>query len=99
MKQKKTYSIMESQHNLAQVVREVEAGYEVGITRRKTLVARMLPPKRTTTSSSPTSLDEPVQSGVPRGKVAARKNWWMKDAASVDGGILRHGRPAQALYQ
>ncbi len=45
MKQKKTYSIMESQHNLAQVVREVEAGYEVGITRRKTLVARMLPPE------------------------------------------------------
>jgi antitoxin (DNA-binding transcriptional repressor) of toxin-antitoxin stability system len=45
MKRKKTYSIMESQHNLAQVVREVEAGYEVGITRRKTLVARMLPPE------------------------------------------------------
>ena len=45
MKQKKTYSIMESQHNLAQVVREVEAGYEVAITRRKKLVARLLPPE------------------------------------------------------
>ena len=45
MKQKKTYSIMASQHNLAQVVREVEAGYEVGITRRKKLVARLLPPE------------------------------------------------------
>lgn len=41
--QKKTYSIMESQHNLAQVVRDVEAGYEVQITRRKVAVARMLP--------------------------------------------------------
>jgi prevent-host-death family protein len=45
MKEKKTYSIMESQHNLAQVVREVEAGYEVEITRRKKRVARMVPPE------------------------------------------------------
>lgn len=39
----KTYSIMESQHNLSRVLREVSAGYEVGITRRKKLVARILP--------------------------------------------------------
>ena len=39
------YSIMEAQHNLARVLREVEAGYEVGITRRKKLVARLLPPE------------------------------------------------------
>lgn len=45
MNEKKTYSIMESQHNLAQVLREVEAGYEVGITRRKKLVARVVPPE------------------------------------------------------
>lgn len=38
---------MEAQHNLARVLREVEAGYEVGITRRKKLVARLLPPKPT----------------------------------------------------
>ncbi len=37
---------MQSQHNLAKVLREVEAGYEVGITRRKKLVARILPPER-----------------------------------------------------
>lgn len=43
MKQKKSYSIMATQHNLAQVVREVEAGYEVDITRRKKPVARLLP--------------------------------------------------------
>lgn len=43
--EKKTYSIMQSQHNLAQVLREVEAGYEVGITRRKQLVARVVPPE------------------------------------------------------
>ncbi len=39
----KTFSIMETQHNLAKVLREVEAGYEVGITRRKKLVARLVP--------------------------------------------------------
>ncbi|MEW6752108.1 MAG: type II toxin-antitoxin system prevent-host-death family antitoxin [Candidatus Latescibacterota bacterium] len=45
MKQKRSYSIMQSQHNLAQVVREVEAGYEVQITRRKRPVARLVPPE------------------------------------------------------
>ena len=40
----KTFSIMETQHNLARVLRQVEAGHEVGITRRKKLVARILPP-------------------------------------------------------
>lgn len=40
----KTFSIMETQHNLARVLREVEAGHEVGITRRNQLVARLLPP-------------------------------------------------------
>ncbi len=39
----KTYSIMDTQHNLAQVLREVAAGYEVGITRRKKMVARIVP--------------------------------------------------------
>ena len=40
----KTYSIMATQHNLSRVLKEVEAGHEVGITRRKKLVARLLPP-------------------------------------------------------
>ena len=40
----KTFSIMETQHNLARVLREVEAGREVGITRRNQLVARLVPP-------------------------------------------------------
>ena len=35
---------METQHHLARVLREVEAGREVGITRHKKLVARLLPP-------------------------------------------------------
>lgn len=39
---------MEAQHNLSRVLREVEAGYEVGITRRKKLVARLLPPEEPT---------------------------------------------------
>lgn len=40
----KTFSIMETQHNLSRVLREVAAGHEVGITRRNKLVARLLPP-------------------------------------------------------
>lgn len=38
---KKTYSIMASQHNLSKVLREVAAGYQVEITRRKVPVARL----------------------------------------------------------
>lgn len=38
----KRYSIMETQHNLARVVRDVEAGYEVEITRRRRPVARLV---------------------------------------------------------
>ncbi len=40
----KHFSIMETQHNLSKVLREVEAGHEVLITRRKKVVARLLPP-------------------------------------------------------
>jgi antitoxin (DNA-binding transcriptional repressor) of toxin-antitoxin stability system len=40
----KQFSIMETQHNLSKVLREVEAGQEVQITRRKKVVARLLPP-------------------------------------------------------
>lgn len=35
---------METQHNLSRVLREVESGHEVAITRRKKVVARLLPP-------------------------------------------------------
>jgi antitoxin (DNA-binding transcriptional repressor) of toxin-antitoxin stability system len=34
---------METQHNLSKVLREAEAGQEVQITRRKKVVARLLP--------------------------------------------------------
>jgi antitoxin (DNA-binding transcriptional repressor) of toxin-antitoxin stability system len=37
------YSIMETQHHLSRVLREVEAGREVGITRRKKVVAYVRP--------------------------------------------------------
>ena len=37
---------METQHNLARVLREVESGHEVAITRRKKIVARLVPPLR-----------------------------------------------------
>jgi prevent-host-death family protein len=39
----KTVSIMEAQHNLSRVLKLVESGHEVGITRRKKVVARLLP--------------------------------------------------------
>ena len=41
----KTFSIMEAQRHLSRVLREVAAGHEVGITRRKKLVARLVPPE------------------------------------------------------
>ncbi|MFM7181526.1 MAG: type II toxin-antitoxin system Phd/YefM family antitoxin [Verrucomicrobiales bacterium] len=41
----KTFTIMETQHNLARVLREIEAGREVRITRRRKVVARLLPPE------------------------------------------------------
>jgi antitoxin (DNA-binding transcriptional repressor) of toxin-antitoxin stability system len=40
----KQFSIMETQHHLSRVLREVAAGHEVQITRRKQVVARILPP-------------------------------------------------------
>lgn len=39
----KTFSIMEAQHNLARVLRVVDSGQRVGITRRKKLVAKIIP--------------------------------------------------------
>ena len=54
---------METQHNLARVLREVAAGHEVGITRRKKLVARLLPPA------------EPVPVGLPDFVARARGVW------------------------
>lgn len=37
---------MEAQHNLSKWLKEVEAGRELAITRRKKVVARLTPPKR-----------------------------------------------------
>jgi prevent-host-death family protein len=39
----KTFSVMEAQHNLAVLLREVEAGRELTITRRRKPVARLAP--------------------------------------------------------
>lgn len=44
---------METQHNLSKVLREVEAGGEVEITRRKKVVARLLPPMKSETVKFP----------------------------------------------
>ena len=39
----RTFSIMETQHHLSRVLRVVESGQSVGITRRKQLVAKIIP--------------------------------------------------------
>lgn len=59
----KTFSVMEAQHNLAVLLREVEAGRELTITRRRKPVARLLP--------VPTA--EPVK--FPDFAARARKTW------------------------
>jgi antitoxin (DNA-binding transcriptional repressor) of toxin-antitoxin stability system len=48
---------MEAQHNLAKWVREVEAGRELAITRRKKIVARLAPPKAADAVDLPDAAD------------------------------------------
>lgn len=43
----KTFSIMETQHNLSRVLAFVESGHSVGIKRRNRLVARIIPAEDT----------------------------------------------------
>jgi prevent-host-death family protein len=59
----KTFSVMEAQHNLAVLLREVEAGRELTITRRRKPVARL----------SPVPVDGPVK--FPDFAARARKTW------------------------
>jgi antitoxin (DNA-binding transcriptional repressor) of toxin-antitoxin stability system len=77
----KTFSVMEVQHNFARVLKEIEAGHEVGITRRKELVARLLPPAE----------EEDVQ--FPDFGARARKCWgksWHEGAFSDE--LLKESR-------
>lgn len=41
----KKVSIMEAQHNLSKVLKQVEEGHAVYVTRRKQVVAKILPPE------------------------------------------------------
>jgi antitoxin (DNA-binding transcriptional repressor) of toxin-antitoxin stability system len=43
----KKVSIMEAQHNLSKVLQQVEEGHAVYVTRRKQVVAKILPPGQT----------------------------------------------------
>lgn len=66
---------METQHNLSKVLREVEAGHEVQITRRKKVIARLLPPV------------EPEAVHFPDFLARARRVWgeaWQGQGASSD---------------
>jgi antitoxin (DNA-binding transcriptional repressor) of toxin-antitoxin stability system len=76
----KTFSVMETQHNLARVLREVEAGREVGITRRRKLVARILPPV------------EPPPVEFPAFTARARKVWGKAWQGSSSGDLLDESR-------
>jgi len=70
----KTFSVMEAQHNLAVLLREVEAGRELTITRRRKPVARL----------SPMPADGPVV--FPDFAARAQKNWrgpWRGAGAQV----------------
>jgi len=59
----KTFSVMEAQHNLASLLREVEAGRELTITRRRKPVAVL----------SPVSAEAPVV--FPDFAARARRTW------------------------
>ena len=76
----KTFSIMETQHNLARVLREVEAGHEVGITRRNKLVARLLPPTG------------PAEIEWPDFVARARKAWGDESAGASSDELLDETR-------
>lgn len=76
----KLFSVMETQHNLARVLREIEAGHEVGITRRRKLVARMLPPA------------EPPPVELPAFADRARKVWGKTWRGRGSGELLDESR-------
>jgi len=76
----KQFSIMETQHNLSKVLREVEAGEEVQITRRKKVVARLLPP----------AVSEPVR--FPDFSARARRTWGETWKGSSSDELLNQSR-------
>jgi antitoxin (DNA-binding transcriptional repressor) of toxin-antitoxin stability system len=76
----KTISIMEAQHNLAKWLREVEAGGELVITRRKKAVARL----------SPATTEEPVV--FPDFKARAKRTWGKAWSGSGSDELLDESR-------
>lgn len=71
---------METQHNLAKVLREVDAGHEVEITRRRKVVARLLPPRR------------PEKAAFPDFKARARRTWGGQWGGSGSDALLDESR-------
>ena len=69
---------METQHNLSQVLRVVEAGQKVGITRRKHLIAHVIP------------VQEPVE--FPDFVERARKVWGEDWQGVTSGALLDESR-------
>ncbi len=74
----KTVSIMEAQHNLSRVLRQVESGQSVVITRRKHMIARLEP------------VNQPV--ALPDFGVRAAKIWGAKWKGASSNDLLEESR-------
>ena len=76
----KTVSIMEAQHNLAKLLREVERGGELILTRHKKVVARISP------------IETPKPLVFPDFTARARKTWKTPWSATGSDELLRESR-------
>lgn len=76
----KTVSIMDAQHNLAKLVREVEAGRGLLITRRKKVVAQLTAPGREGAATFPDF------------KARAKATWGKGWRGAGSDELLREGR-------
>lgn len=76
----KKISIMEAQHNLSKWLKEVEAGRELEVTRRKQVVARLVPPK------------EEGRVSFPDFKTRARETWNGPWRGASSGELLDESR-------
>ncbi|MEX0330690.1 MAG: type II toxin-antitoxin system Phd/YefM family antitoxin [Puniceicoccaceae bacterium] len=76
----KKVSIMEAQHNLSKVLQKVEEGQAVYVTRRKKVVAKIVPP----------TSEEPVK--FPDFAGRARRTWGGKWSGTASSDLLDESR-------
>ncbi len=75
------FSIMETQHNFSRVIRALEAGHEVVVTRRRREVARLLLPAR-----------KPGPVKFPEFERRAREIWGRRQAGTASEALLEEAR-------